>query len=75
SRELYDNPSNVIFEEENFLDYRPGGYHPVAIGASLKDGRYKIQHKPSYGGFLTAWVVRDYMHVARLPTIHFAFAD
>ncbi|KIX09757.1 uncharacterized protein Z518_00838 [Rhinocladiella mackenziei CBS 650.93] len=37
--ELYDNPSNVLFEEENFLDYRPGGFHPVALGDTLKDGR------------------------------------
>jgi len=73
--ELYDNPSNVIFEEENFLDYRPGGYHPVALGETLKDGRYKIHHKLGHGGFSTVWVARDYRRVAHLPTIHFAFAD
>ena len=73
--ELYDNPSNVIFEEENFLDYRPGGYHPVALGDTMKDGRYKIHHKLGYGGFSTVWVARDYRHAAALPTIHFTFAD
>jgi hypothetical protein len=25
--------------------YRKGGYHPVALGKSLKEGRYKILHK------------------------------
>lgn len=75
--EIYDSPSNVIFEEENFLDYRPGGYHPVTLGDTLQDGRYKIHHKLGYGGFSTVWVARDSRHVARFPTIHFhiAFAD
>jgi hypothetical protein len=71
--ELYDNPSNVIFEEENFLNYRPGEYHPVVLGDTLKDGRYKIYHKLGHGSFSTVWVVRDYRHVPDLPTIHFAF--
>lgn len=73
--EVYSNPSNVLFEEENFLDYRPGGFHPVALGDTLKDGRYKIYHKLGYGGFSTVWVARDYRHAAAFPTIHFTFAD
>ena len=73
--ELYKNPSNVFFEEENFLDYRPGGFHPVALGDPLKGGRYKIYHKLGYGGFSTVWVARDYMYVVVLLTIYFACAD
>ena len=72
---LYKNPSNVLFEEENFLHYRPGGFHPVALGDTLKDGRYQIQHKLGYGGFSTVWVARDHRHVAALLTTHFACAD
>jgi hypothetical protein len=66
--ELYDNPSNVLFEE-NFLDYRRGGFHLVTLGDTLKDGRYKIHHKQDYGGFSTVCVARDYSHVAALPPI------
>jgi len=51
--ERYNKQSNVVFEEENFLDYRPGGYHPVALGDTLKDGRYKIYHKLGHGSFST----------------------
>jgi serine/threonine-protein kinase SRPK3 len=42
----------VIFEEENFLAYRPGGFHPVTLGDTLKDGRYKMQHKIGLGRLL-----------------------
>ena len=73
--EIYNNPSNVLFEEENFLDYRPGGFHPVTLGDTLKDGRYKIHHKLGYGGFSTAWLARDHRFVVALLTIHFACAD
>jgi hypothetical protein len=73
--ELYKNPSNVLFEEENFLDYRPGGFHPVALGDTLKDGRYKIHHKLGYGGFSTVWVARDHRYVVALLAVHFACAD
>lgn len=45
------------------LNYRPGGYHPVALGDSLKDGRYKIRHKLGFGKFSTVWVARDCKYV------------
>ena len=73
--ELYKNPSNVLFEEENFLDYRLGGFHPVTLGDTLKDGRYQIHHKLGFGGFSTVWVARDRRHVATLLAIHFPCAD
>lgn len=61
--EQYVNPSNVLFEEENFVDYRTGGFHPVALGDTLKDGRYNIRHKLGYGGFSTVWAARDVRYV------------
>jgi serine/threonine-protein kinase SRPK3 len=59
--EIYKSPSNVLFEEENFLDYRPGGFHPITLGDIVKDGRYKIYHKLGYGGFSTVWLTRDHL--------------
>lgn len=53
------------------LRYRPGGYHPVVIGDTLKAGRYKIYHKLGYGGFSTVWVARDSTYVILLLTIFF----
>ncbi|CAG8933178.1 unnamed protein product [Penicillium salamii] len=39
--------------------YRKGGYHPVALGDTLKDGRYKVLHKIGWGGYSTVWGTRD----------------
>jgi serine/threonine-protein kinase SRPK3 len=72
--ELYGT-SNLLFTEENVLNYRPGGYHPVVLGDTLKDGRYKIHHKLGYGGFSTVWVARDSKYVVTLLTIAFNCAD
>ncbi|KAL3480486.1 kinase-like domain-containing protein [Aspergillus californicus] len=38
--------------------YRPGGYHPIAIGDSLSD-RYDIVHKLGFGTYSTTWLARD----------------
>ena len=65
---IYRN-GNLLFDEENALDYRPGGYHPVALGDTLKDGRYQIRHKLGYGGYSTVWVARDTMCVIALDSI------
>lgn len=73
--ETYKNPSNVILEEENFLDYRPGGFHPVALGDALKAGRYQIHHKLGYGGFSTVWVARDCRYAAVRLNVYIADAD
>ena len=61
--ELFGTSNLLLFKEENILDYQPGGYHPVVLGDTLKDGRYKIYHKLGYGGFSTVWVARDTMYV------------
>ena len=39
--------------------YKKGGYHPVALGDTLKDGRYKVLHKLGWGGYSTVWAARD----------------
>ncbi|KAG6099412.1 hypothetical protein E4U30_006684 [Claviceps sp. LM220 group G6] len=44
---------------EPLYRYRPGGYHPTALGDALKDGRYKILHKLGWGGFATTWAAKD----------------
>ena len=69
--ELYGTSNLLLFKEENVLNYRPGGYHPVALGDILKDGRYKIYHKLGYGGFSTVWVARDSKYVVELLIICF----
>lgn len=50
---------NILFDEENILNYPPGGFHPVALGDTFDDGRYKVHHKLGYGDFSTVWVARD----------------
>ena len=43
---------------ENPYGYRPGGYHPVAIGDVFVD-RYSIVHKLGHGGYSTTWLAKD----------------
>jgi serine/threonine protein kinase len=47
-----------IDEVERLDYYRPGGYHPVAIGDRCQD-RYQIVHKLGYGSYSTIWLARD----------------
>ncbi|KAG6094212.1 hypothetical protein E4U31_006375 [Claviceps sp. LM219 group G6] len=46
-------------DAESLHRYEPGGYHPVALGDVLKNGRYKILHKLGWGSFATTWAARD----------------
>lgn len=39
--------------------YRPGGYHPVHLGDTYENGRYKVLHKLGAGGYSTTWLARD----------------
>lgn len=39
--------------------YKPGGYHPLALGEVLNNGRYKIIHKLGWGGYSTTWAAKD----------------
>ncbi|KAG6283807.1 hypothetical protein E4U46_007630 [Claviceps purpurea] len=42
--------------------YEPGGYHPVALGDVMKNGRYKVLHKLGWGSFATTWAAKDQKH-------------
>lgn len=44
---------------EEIEDYRPGGFHPISIGDTFDDGRYKILHRLGFGGSSTVWLARD----------------
>lgn len=48
-----------IDEVERLEKYHIGGYHPITIGDTLKDGRYQIVDKLGYGGYSTIWIARD----------------
>ncbi|KAJ4984062.1 serine/threonine-protein kinase SRPK3 [Stagonosporopsis vannaccii] len=37
-------------------EYRPGGFHPVKIGDTFHDGRYKVIRKLGEGSFSTVWL-------------------
>ncbi|KAJ7176823.1 kinase-like protein [Mycena filopes] len=45
-------------EEEDWQEYKLGGYHPVSIGDSF-DGRYVVVRKLGWGHFSTVWLARD----------------
>lgn len=64
--DLYGISNLLLFNEESILDYEPGGYHPVVLGDTLKNGRYKIYHKLGHGGFSTVWVARDAVYVVSM---------
>jgi serine/threonine-protein kinase SRPK3 len=55
--------TETIKTEEKISRYRPGGFHPIALGNSFKQGRYTVVHKLGYGGFSTVWVAYDDMLV------------
>ncbi|KAI1008617.1 hypothetical protein LB504_001391, partial [Fusarium proliferatum] len=38
------------------------GYHPVALGDSLSDGRYKVFHKLGWGSYSTTWAAKDQLY-------------
>ncbi|OJJ72713.1 hypothetical protein ASPBRDRAFT_65046 [Aspergillus brasiliensis CBS 101740] len=51
--------SDLLYNQERLSKYRPGGYHPVCLGDTFKNGRYEIQHKLGWGGFSTVWLAND----------------
>lgn len=44
---------------EDLEKYIPGGFHPVHLGDTLDNGRYRIVHKLGFGGYATVWLARD----------------
>lgn len=45
--------------EEDSEDYCKGGYHPVQVGETYKEGRYVVIRKLGWGHFSTVWLSRD----------------
>lgn len=39
------HPNDLIYTQEKLSKYRHGGYHPVTLGDTFDDGRYKALHK------------------------------
>ncbi|KAL9014887.1 MAG: hypothetical protein Q9173_000473 [Seirophora scorigena] len=54
-----DDATEVTAEEEDSEDYCKGGYHPVAVGETFKDGKYIVVRKLGWGHFSTVWLSRD----------------
>lgn len=59
-----DFSDTFIFDpnaEENIVDYRAGGYHPVKIGDWYDSGssRYQILRKLGWGNFSTVWLCSE----------------
>jgi hypothetical protein len=48
--------------EENMRRYSLGGFHPVSIGDSFKDGRYQVIRKLGFGIYSTVWLCRDHLY-------------
>jgi serine/threonine-protein kinase SRPK3 len=46
-------------ESEDEEDYRVGGYHPVKVGDTFNEGRYRVLQKLGWGHFSTVWLCYD----------------
>ena len=55
--------------QEYLLDYVPGGYHPVHLGDTFKNGRYEVLHRLGWGGFSTVWLARDKWYTTGKPEV------
>ena len=53
-----DMPENAA-DEEDSEDYCKGGYHPVSVGETYKDGKYTVVRKLGWGHFSTVWLSKD----------------
>lgn len=54
----YYRPS-LLDNIEQIEDYRWGGFHPVSLGDTFGNGRYRVLHKLGFGGSSTVWLARD----------------
>ncbi|TQV94331.1 hypothetical protein V2A60_002633 [Cordyceps javanica] len=58
----FQQPKAVYIPEmdlEDFESYTVGGFHPIVIGDTFQNGRYKVAHKLGFGGYSTVWLIRD----------------
>ncbi|KAB5513607.1 kinase-like domain-containing protein [Coniochaeta sp. 2T2.1] len=49
----------MMWDYEDIDSYCVGGLHPVTMGDTLDNGRYKVVRKLGAGGFATVWLCRD----------------
>ncbi|SPO07305.1 probable dis1-suppressing protein kinase dsk1 [Cephalotrichum gorgonifer] len=54
-----DDATENTADEEDSEDYCKGGYHPVTVGETFKDGKYTVVRKLGWGHFSTVWLSRD----------------
>lgn len=60
----YDEPRFLFLQgvgsyTEEIEHYEEGGFHPVHLGDTFDEGRYKVIQKLGFGGFSTVWLARD----------------
>lgn len=62
---IEDTPTNGLhysgspFDLEKHYDYEAGGHHPVHLGDTFGNGRYRVIHKLGSGGTGNVWLCRD----------------
>ncbi|KAI0414055.1 kinase-like domain-containing protein [Xylaria grammica] len=56
--DLYEDAQDIL-PHEDLERYTAGGFHPVNLGDTFREGRYTIRHKLGYGGFSTVWLAHD----------------
>lgn len=49
------DPLKAVYKDEGLGDYKPGGFHPVAIGDKLS--QYTVKGRVARGTFATVWAV------------------
>ncbi|KAE8341802.1 hypothetical protein BDV24DRAFT_47798 [Aspergillus arachidicola] len=62
--------NNLLYTHESLSRYRPGGYHPVTLGDTFQNGRYRVYHKLGWGGVSTVWLADDRELVDQLTETH-----
>jgi hypothetical protein len=76
-RSMFSHTASVPTErhwadwEEPLEDYKPGGYHPTAVGDVLRS-RYRVVRKLGWGVYSTVWLVQDQRYILPYPRLgHF----
>lgn len=64
-----------IDEVEKLEKYRIGGYHRIAIGDTLKDGRYEIVNELDTAGYSTIWIALNRHATAQYVPVKICISD